>query len=51
MEAPAIIVTDIHDLDEREASDLFYIGMSRALHSLTVFCSENTKPAILKALS
>ena len=46
LEAPAVIVTDIKNLDSVRSGDLFYIALSRALHRLDVLAHSRTQEAI-----
>lgn len=50
LEAQAVIVTDIENLDTVRSGDLFYIALSRALHHLDVLCHANTQGAIRKII-
>jgi hypothetical protein len=50
LEAPVVVLTDIKDLDDTKRMDLFYVGMSRALHRLVLLCHESSKNALKKAL-
>jgi Nuclease-related domain/UvrD-like helicase C-terminal domain len=50
LEAPVVILTDIRDLDDAKRIDLFYIGMSRALHRLIVLCHESAKASLKEML-
>lgn len=47
MESPAIIVTDIETISGEQASSLFYIAMTRALHRLYILAHNNIKRDIL----
>ena len=46
LEAPVVIITDICSLSKDIDLDLLYIGMSRALHRLSVLCHNSTKQNI-----
>ena len=46
LEAPAIILVDIEGLDSEIRADLFYIGMSRALHRLAILAHSSMKEEI-----
>lgn len=48
LEATAIVLTDIDDVTTREASDLFYIGMSRTLQRLGICASAKVALQLLK---
>lgn len=50
LEAPAVILTDVDDLDTAEQQDLFYVGMSRALHRLHVLAHDDTRETIREML-
>jgi superfamily I DNA/RNA helicase len=50
MEAPAVIVTDIDRVSGETAADLFYIGITRALHRLTILVSEAGRKDIVTTL-
>ena len=41
LEAPAIIITDFMSMDKNK--NLFYVGISRALHRLSIFLHEDLK--------
>ena len=40
LEAPAVIVTDVTDLDDPAARSLLYVGLTRALHRLVILAHE-----------
>ena len=46
LEAPVVLITDLHKLDSQYMESLFYIGMSRALHCLCMFAHEELKKPI-----
>lgn len=46
LEAAAVVLTDINDLESNLAGDLFYVGMSRALHRLAIHAHEGTRNSI-----
>ena len=50
LEAPAVVVTDIANLDSIRSGDLFYIALSRALHRLDVMAHARTQGAIRQIL-
>lgn len=50
LEAQAVIVTDIENLDSVRSGDLFYIALSRALHRLDVLAHTRIKGAIRNIL-
>ena len=50
LEAPAVVVTDIANLDSVRSGDLFYIALSRALHRLDVLAHARTQGAIRQIL-
>ncbi len=50
MEAPAVVLTDIDRLDNKTHQDLFYTGMSRALHRLVLLCNEAVKKTLMEQL-
>lgn len=50
LEAPAVVVTDIANLDSVRSGDLFYIALSRALHRLDVLAHAHTQGAIRQIL-
>lgn len=48
LEAPAVVVTDIDDVDSDRMRALFYIALSRAVHRLVVLISDAARPEVLK---
>jgi DNA polymerase III delta prime subunit len=50
MEAPAVIVTDIDRVSGETAADLFYVGITRALHRLTILVTESGRKEIVTTL-
>jgi hypothetical protein len=40
LEAPAVIITDVTDLDDPAARSLLYVGCTRALHRLVILARE-----------
>jgi superfamily I DNA/RNA helicase len=46
LEAPVVILTDIDRLDDSMHLDLFYTGMSRALHRLVVMCHTSIRDTL-----
>jgi hypothetical protein len=50
LEAPVVILTDLRDLDDSKRIDLFYVGMSRALHRLVILCHDSAKAMLKKIL-
>jgi hypothetical protein len=48
LEASAIILTDIGDVQSQDASDLFYIGMSRSVQKLGICASSAVALQLLK---
>lgn len=48
LEAGAVVVTDIESISD--ASDLFYIAITRALHKLYLLISDDAKPEVLQTL-
>lgn len=51
LEAPAVVLTDVEQLDDAAAQDLLYVGMTRALDRLVVLCNESTQEAIYRILT
>jgi superfamily I DNA/RNA helicase len=51
MEAPAVIVTDIESVGDQAAADLFYVGVTRALHRLTVLAHDKARAGVLERLA
>lgn len=43
LEAKAVVLTDIDEIDTPAAMALFYVGITRALHSLTILAHERVK--------
>jgi hypothetical protein len=43
LDAPVVILTDIDHLDDTMRLDLFYTGMSRALHRLILLCHDDVR--------
>jgi len=43
LEAPAVVITDVDDLDTPVARSLFYVGCTRALHRLVVLASKDVR--------
>ena len=43
LEADAVIITDVEDIVSDEASQLFYVGITRALHRLVIVASDEIK--------
>lgn len=50
LEAPAIIVTDIEQVEDVEASHLFYVAVTRALHRLIILTAESARAEITATL-
>lgn len=50
MESPAIIVTDVETLTGDQATSLFYVAMTRALHRLYILAHNNIKRDILEII-
>jgi Nuclease-related domain/UvrD-like helicase C-terminal domain len=50
LEAGAVILTDIDNLNTVGRLDLFYVGMSRALHRLHILAHQSTQETLRKAL-
>lgn len=50
MESSAIIVTDVETITGEQASSLFYIAMTRALHRLYILAHSNIKGDILEII-
>ncbi len=46
LEAPAVIVTDVTDLDDPDARSLLYVGCTRALHRLVILAHERLRDRI-----
>jgi hypothetical protein len=46
LEAGAVVLTDINDVESNLAGDLFYVGMSRALHRLAIHAHDGTRNSI-----
>lgn len=50
MEAPAVVLTDVHELEEQGARDLFYVGATRALHRLVLLVDAKLKGRVQRML-
>lgn len=50
MEAPAVVLTDVHELEEQGARDLFYVGATRALHRLVLLVDAKVKGRVQRML-
>jgi hypothetical protein len=50
MEASAIIITDVSHITGPEATSLFYIAITRALHRLTILISDSVREEMLRVL-
>lgn len=50
LEAPAVIVTDIEQVEDVEASHLFYVALTRALHRLIILSAESARAEITTTL-
>jgi len=50
LEAPAVIITDIVDIDNNQDQALMYIGVTRALHRLYILASSKTKTQVLNSM-
>jgi hypothetical protein len=50
MEAPAVVVTDVDTVADDEARALFYVALTRPLHSLTVLASERIREDVLRMI-
>lgn len=51
LEAAAIIVTDVETIDDQDARDLFYVGITRALQRLIILAHERVKEQALEAIT
>lgn len=51
MEAPAVVLTDVHELTEQGARELFYIGVTRALHRLVVLVDAKVQGQVRELLA
>lgn len=51
LESPAIVLTDLGSVTGSQAQDLFYIGITRALHRLHVIASEAVRAEMLEMLT
>jgi hypothetical protein len=51
LESPAVILTDIDDVGATGRLDLFYVGISRALHRLHIFVNQSVRESLGKQLS
>lgn len=51
LEAPAVILTDIDHLTTNTVADLFYVGVTRALHHLTILVSEDSRADVIRLLT
>ena len=43
LEAPAVVITDVDDVDMPDMRSLFYVGCTRALHRLVVLASKDVR--------
>ncbi|HEY5388570.1 MAG TPA: ATP-binding domain-containing protein, partial [Thermoleophilia bacterium] len=43
LEAPAVVITDIHALDEAAQRSLLYVGCTRALHRLVILADKKVR--------
>lgn len=50
LESPAVILTDIDNIEDAGRLDLFYVGMSRALDRLHIFAHQAASETIKKTL-
>lgn len=50
LEAPAVIVTDIEQVEDIEVSHLFYVALTRALHRLIILSAESARVEIITTL-
>jgi hypothetical protein len=50
MESLAIIVTDVDTITGQQATSLFYVAMTRALHRLYVLAHNNVRSAVLERI-
>jgi hypothetical protein len=50
LESPAVILTDLENLDAAGRLDLLYVGMSRALHQLYIFAEQSARETLSKAI-
>ena len=50
LEAPVVILTDIEHFNTQERSDLFYVGVTRALHRLGIFVAHSARKEITELL-
>jgi hypothetical protein len=51
MERPAVIITDIEDIDPDYAQSLLYIGLTRGTSRVTALASLKVKEQLLASLS
>ncbi len=51
LESPAIILTDIENLDTAGRLKLLYVGMSRALHRLHIFADQSARNEMSKLIT
>jgi superfamily I DNA/RNA helicase len=49
LEAPAVVITDVDDVDTPVARSLFYVGCTRALHRLVVLASKGVRAELTAA--
>lgn len=50
LEAGAVIITDIKHVTGPEANDLFYVGLTRALHRLVILAGDAVKSEVINIL-
>jgi hypothetical protein len=50
LEAGVVVLTDINDVSSSDASDLFYVGISRSVHRLAVCASHSVALQLLALL-
>jgi len=43
LEAPAVVITDVHALDTAAQRSLLYVGCTRALHRLVILADKRVK--------
>lgn len=51
LESPVIILTDIEKINTSERADIFYIGVTRSVHRLSIFVADSARKGIREILS
>jgi superfamily I DNA/RNA helicase len=46
LEAPAVVITDVDEVDTPVSRSLFYVGCTRALHRLVILASRDVRPRL-----